>query len=88
MDLLNSVNLHSLLLNIEYKAMLVAFWLHHKMHAMITACLHTLLKFLYRKSKTDGKLSMLAVSGMPRRPASALENDSIMDVLLEVSKKI
>ena len=85
MDLLNSVNLHSLLLNIEYKAMLVAFWLHH---AMITACLHTLLKFLYRKSKTDGKLSMLAVSGMPRRPASALENDSIMDVLLEVSKKI
>ena len=82
MDPLNSVNLHSLLLNIEHKAMLIAFWLHHITHAITTACLHTLLKFFYRKSNTDGKLSTLVVFRMPRTPASVLLNDSIMDVLL------
>ena len=82
MDPLNSVNLHSLLLNIERKAMLIAFWLHHITQAITTACLHTLLKFFYRKSNTDGKLSTLVIFRMPRTPASVLLNDSIMDVLL------
>ena len=82
MDPLNSVNLHSLLLNIERKAMLIAFWLHHITQAITTACLYTLLKFFYRKSNANGKLSTLVVFRMPRTPASVLLNDSIMDVLL------
>ena len=82
-NLLNGpVEFSKLLLNIEQKAMLIAFLLHHVTHAITTACLHTLLKFFYRRSNTEGKLSTLVVFRMPRKPVSALLNDSIMDVLL------